>query len=1082
MYTLCVQEGTYGSVDFATAATGEARLTTHGGPERKWHTVAARQSTDMLNVLFQAFRRSNPMALPQLVLHVAPRHPATPEDPEAPDGPAAPADPGAHPDVQVEEALEGLAAKLRSGGVPYATLRKSPSDGEGGQGGNPDGRGDPAPGPDADGAPEPAPDDHAGARAWRARMRALHLVQDLARTASERSPSRATRSGAEPPEDTPRPSCLADDHWVAKGQQYGRYAFPRSDLLTVIENAVAKHDGTWNVFDLTAELNGLGWRPNGSRTSARLLDALRDSSQTLPALLIVLVTALVAEWPAHLLVGAVVLLVVLALVLGALLGRAPLLLGRRREIRWFLGTTYLDQGPHADRGEGGPWHLLRLWPPGSVRQRLVAVADDISDSGLLREDGPPSDSLTPQGEAAQRRHLHLRMHALREDLRDAHNVWGLDLRGRKRPTPPVLLLPGADYENGGIELIKALSDIRSIRSELDPLLVVATVRGAHVDDLEHSHRLTTPEGGGGPVAGPMASLPQWYVTWNHERRVNQAPSIGVAHLPWVFRVPVDDGATALPDLRTHRTELRAGRPRWTWLWSLPALVVVLAAGALGAAWEDRKRGDEFCDGDLRGINRDSRWEQVVSTEEERGRKPKREKECVGVATGSVTFAGENSRSVQEFIRDTNEEIAGDRHVTIVYAGPLGGDGDELVKGFQELRGAYAVQRAKVGKSVKLRILVASGGRDMYNQRAMAERVVELSRRDPTIVGVVGMGRNMTDSREVQDMFREASLAVVSGTNSGTKLAEDYPNFFGLAATDQWQSEQLQLVAEQLARRSAPGGGKKSGAARPERPRAVVLARAPASHDQYTRDQKKYATTMLDAAGYDVKVLPDYELPGGSANLDDQTADICGRGDVSRVVYFAGRSEDVGPLMEGLSSPDCEGEPIAILGGDDLSKAGFAQKETHVADNVTLYHPTLTALRPAAEHTDFYERLKGLPAEQRESLRVRPGTTYASPDLSNGQTALTHDATEVLYRAATAGGRPRGKAETWANLRLQKVGGLATGTIDFTAMPFHGTRDGYGITLMKIANPGKGTYDATVVCERMAGNTEPLTEKECDIGE
>ncbi|MFD0336515.1 hypothetical protein ACFQZ0_31300 [Streptomyces erythrogriseus] len=67
------------------------------------------------------------------------------------------------------------------------------------------------------------------------------------------------------------------------------------------------------------------------------------------------------------------------------------------------------------------------------------------------------------------------MLALFEDLRDNHRRVSWDLRGLKRTRPPVLILRQVSRENGGIELIRAVSDVRSRRSELDPLLIVAGV-------------------------------------------------------------------------------------------------------------------------------------------------------------------------------------------------------------------------------------------------------------------------------------------------------------------------------------------------------------------------------------------------------------------------------------------------------------------------------------------------------------------------------------------------------------------------------------------------------------------------------
>ena len=88
---------------------------------------------------------------------------------------------------------------------------------------------------------------------------------------------------------------------------------------------------------------------------------------------------------------------------------------------------------------------------------------------------------TPAAERdrAQQFHLQLRTLALLEDLRVAHRSWAPDLRARKRRVPPVVFLPRADTANGGLKVLGAISDVRSRRSEQDPLLVLAGI--AHAD-------------------------------------------------------------------------------------------------------------------------------------------------------------------------------------------------------------------------------------------------------------------------------------------------------------------------------------------------------------------------------------------------------------------------------------------------------------------------------------------------------------------------------------------------------------------------------------------------------------------------
>ncbi|MFI8348093.1 ABC transporter substrate-binding protein [Streptomyces sp. NPDC085596] len=977
-------------------------VTRPGSADSRRHYATTPHLIEMLDAIFQAFRRRSPMALPEFVLYA---EGGSREGDEAARG-----------------SLAELRQELRARGVPFASVRQSalvdPTDG---------------------GSPM---------------VRALRVVQALG--------GRPADSGSEP---------YVEPHaWRGSRRQYGQYIFPRSELLLAIESVVRELGPDAEPDELLHGLNRTGWRPGGVQWTARLRDAATDASKTVPALLIAVVAVLITDKPWYVTLLFLAVMMAALLALSILPGRAPVFLGLRREVRWFLSTTYLNQGPRADRGEGLTWRLLRLWPPGPVRQRVAAVARDIQDGALLDEHRAGSGD-----EDAQRRHLQLRVHALREDLRDAHRAWSRDLRGRKRPTPPVLVLPDATADNGLIELLRAISDIRSIRSELDPLLVVAAVRHEDIGLLERSYAA---EPAANHLAGPGAGLPAWYANWNRARRVSQSPSLEGRTLPWVLRVPLPEGLLLHPDLgvsTVRRSRLSTGRPRWTWLWSLPALALVLAASGLGLGVRDQRLRSEYCSSDLRGANQDTRRVESLSG---------KGSECVGVATGGVTFPV--ARQLQELIHKENEAINGSDHVTLVYAGPLSGPDAEgkngqLVKGMEELRGAYIAQHANNrSQPVKLRLLVANGGSDMGSQVEMAKRIVEVARRDRTVVGVVGVGRDMTDTNQVLEKLREAELPVVSGTNSGTWLL-DKPNFFNLAATDQWQVRQLKLIAQQL---RAPGSHGYGTAGR-----AVVLGRNPETHDRYTREQMDHGGRMLTEVGYRVDRLPQYGLSNGRPVLGRQVSQICQEGEVPRVVYFAGRTEDINALMDGITSePGCNGKRIALLAGDDLSQAGFDSERSSVAANVTLYHLVLTAPGTKNQGTIFVNNLRKLGPEQEKILGLSADTPQTDSVFNDGQTMLMHDATEVLYRAATGDGRPRGRAEAWSGLLRTNIDNLATGRIDFTAATHDnahdqglepGTRDNYAISLVRVANTGGAHYDRTVLCSRRAGDRRPLTERECD---
>ncbi len=859
--------------------------------------------------------------------------------------------------------------------------------------------------------------------------------------------------------------------WGGAHAVYRRYAFPRLRLVHAIEDAVGGLGDAWPAAgsssrgprqDLLDRLAEQRWRPQ--RTSRWHWGLpLFDMAHVLPASLVTGLAALLARSTWYLAVASGVGFLLLLTILNYVLpGRAPIFLWLRRESRWFMTTTFLRT---ADVGREDPTEVSPLRPVRSWKA-IAARAYDVAEALKVGGDFP----------------LQLCVLALREDLRDNHRRWSWDLRGFKRPRPPMLFLPRANADNGGIELIRAISDVRSRRSELDPLLVVASVGEADIPRLDRSvdQAPHTAE----PPSQPRFQdrLPNWYREWARNLRAEQSPSHQRAVLPWVMKIPVPhDQLDPVTNADHVRASARPTPARLVWALHTLALVIALLAG--GIAMRAAALHDRYCSASLLTANRDT----------ERMPAPGGGTECIGIATGDVRFAdwlpatasdggdaqtplGADAASwsvadLEQRIADENRDVLDrhpDNHVTLVYAGPLSADpegGSSPVKGIEELAGVYLAQ-AVINDTfpVKLRVAVANGGVDLNHQADMARTIAAYAAQDPTVIGVVGTGRDLKSSGRTTRILMEAGLPIVSGTNSATYLPRQYANWFSLAAPDKWQSEQLGLIAGQLRTRDG-------------RQYALVLARNTAkTDDRYTDEQARYGQRMLDHQGFTPLPQRRYALRGGKPELRLHTDAICHGKNVPSVIYFAGRVEDVDPFMAQLgTTPGCAGKHIAVLTGDDLSKATFARGKDAVAPKVTLYHAGLAELEEAASRTTFYEdAAKYLPGLGSQDLR------YDTPALAGGQSALAHDAARALYWAATRDGAAQSRAATWVNLRTVKLEGMATGTIDFTHTPLYGDRSGHGIVLKEVRRAEDGTTTSRVVCGRTAGDAKPLTEEECAI--
>ncbi|WP_046503886.1 type 1 periplasmic-binding domain-containing protein [Streptomyces odonnellii] len=896
--------------------------------------------------------------------------------------------------------------------------------------------------------------------------------------------------------------------WDSPGALYRRYAFPRLRLVRAINDAVREVDsGASTAPDgerdpeqrLLDQLAKQRWRPKPKAGSPwRIGPSLFDTAHVLPASVVAGLAVLLASVELWVALAAVLGILALLTALNYWLpGRAPIFLWLRRESRWFLTTTFLLPVAGQQPSEVRMLHPVRSW------KAIAARANDVAES--LREGGQAQ--------------LQLHVLALLEDLRDNHRRRSWDLRGLKRIRPPVLFLPGADERGGGIALIKAISDVRSVRSELDPLLVVASVATGDVRLLDESHS-GAPSHPAAPASAALRdSIRHAHQAWEHGLRAGQSPSMSGA-VPWELRIALPTGELRQLEEQRRWCTRAPSRPALARIvWSLPvfSLAGLMIVGSLGYSWLNLR--DHYCSAGILTANHDTELVEGVGGGDE----------CIGIATGGVRFAGtggsgsdtENAGAgeagdnsigtrtgtsgsgdttapgtedsavpwtlaqVEERIHAENAKVERDyrgSYVTVVYAGPLSSDpeyGRPPVKGTEELAGVYLAQAAiNKENGVKLRVLPANGGLDMSQQRKMADRIAAYAEKDPTVVGVVGLGRDLRTSLATADRLVEAGLPVVSGTNSAAYLPVQMPNWFSLAAPDNWQAAQLGLLVGQL--RTA---GKQS---------AVVLARdTEGSDDLYTDEQAYYGERMLEKQGFTTTVER-YQVTVKTASLENQVEELCAQDTPPSVIYFAGRTEDVGPLMTQLSSR-CGEQEISVITGDDLSKAGFG-RGADVTKKVTLYHVSLTDLESAAEaDPPFYANaedfLPGLTGKD---------VSYRSSFLSNGQTALSHDATQALYEAASRSrseqwlrfpaegtGRgprrePQNRATTWANLRTVILKGMATGTVDFTGAPVYGERGGHGIALIRVRQGDDGDVLRTRLCGRQAGDTAPLTPQVCDI--
>ncbi|MCO5974812.1 tetratricopeptide repeat protein [Actinoallomurus soli] len=361
-----------------------------------------------------------------------------------------------------------------------------------------------------------------------------------------------TATGRTPPEIALLDSLAKPGAWPGD-RPAGRYRFPRSDLVRSFEEAVRS----------AAEKNRA--QPSSTTPAEEWYDAavlLPWTRRPLTApvwwsTVIVLIAAIfggIAQGIADktrigtLLAGCFAVLAVAALVVGLSNRRIwlPILsrVGFGTRYRWLAASSFF--AVQGNRGFGGRLHLQL----DQIHKALTAASADAAKAADFW--------------------LQVKAFAFLEDLRARHRKLSFTLRGFKRPVPSVVFLRGITRQNGGVGLLLAISDVRSRRSELHPLLVVASVDHAHHADIDDLPGALPPEEG----LSPQGRHQNWIASLAR----TQGPSAQVA-LPWVLRlpIPVKNPRRAAPPPLKPRT-----RPWWAWLSRLLALAadIILLVGII----------------------------------------------------------------------------------------------------------------------------------------------------------------------------------------------------------------------------------------------------------------------------------------------------------------------------------------------------------------------------------------------------------------------------------------------------------------------------------------------------------------------
>lgn len=864
--------------------------------------------------------------------------------------------------------------------------------------------------------------------------------------------------------------------------QYRPYAFPRSAMLAAIEEAAqaeqkALDEAREPVTALTpsavlARLGNRVWRPARPQERAWLRDlaSVVRSAAFAGTLVVTALTAVVtrlvteASWRvlAPVLGG---MIVAVALVVAVWRSAAPWS-WRGTANWWFINTTYLEPAGTVPSGKAAPPGRLRAIRQASrirdaratlVIRRLIAACYPDAVAQPAGSDA----AIQVTREDALRFLLQLRAHTLLMDLRGDHSRH-LDLRHWKRTRPSIVFLPDVDREPAYLELLSAFSDVRTRRSEKDPLLIVAASQ--QLDSLPRPAATGAPADYGRSTADP-------YDLWASRVQAEQSPSLW-SQWPWVLRYPVT-AVRLRAESGGFSNQPLASRTLTARLWPRVPLSFASVAIAVAIILSIAQPGKppapvaRYCGSVL--LTPRATLQQVDG-------------QCIGVydpepgqalafvpSDGGVTLSGAASKrgappatgsdislaDLENLIAGENQTATRGNHVTLVYAGALtGADAQstdlDAVPAVKELAGVYAWQYATNHDhlATMIKIDIANGGDNLGEQVAMAAQIEVAAGRDPTIAGVIGLSSDTYSSGQTVTDLGDAGLAVVDTTNSSDTLSGHW-NYFGLSPTN---AEEASILAAPTITMGAVNQT------------AVVFESEPPGGDPYTDEQASDAYTALRQRFRVIGGRPLQWQVDDSDNgdLEDSQAmgTVCASASPPSVIYLADYAENLSQLAGAINDkPSCFAGSVIVLSGDDMARwqTTPSLQQFPWPSAMTLYYvaqtdPQYVTRDGKDDHTDNGSGLNGQ-LQSAFTLASLPG--YQDPIFADGTIALAFDAARALYQAATANDA-NGRAATAANLScFQPIGGGATGTIGFGVQ--------HGLEVFKVP-PGQtyGHYYSTLV--------------------
>jgi ABC-type branched-subunit amino acid transport system substrate-binding protein len=722
--------------------------------------------------------------------------------------------------------------------------------------------------------------------------------------------------------------------------------------------------------------------------------------------------------------------------------------------------------------------------------------------------------------------LMLLVNAFLEDLRRGYRRLPWRPRAARRTTYIVVLLDGVRRDNSGYRILKLINDVRNETGAFDPLLLISGSEKLPPEALDPDLQPAR------HPSYPARDAQLGYETWCNRLALASRARTPTAwylpiRIPSVYLPPVEygnnpDGGTG-GDTGSTEQGIDAGAdhtdseytgevqrldaigpftigsaPVWARRAVLYPLVVALVVAMAGISYlefnrraaADRLWAEQHC-----SVPRDKPGANLLSSVTD----PM--KECIGISDGSYSFNDGDPKlnAVMNRIKEQNRSVAdvlaadhSRRLITLVYFSALSPTNapDGLVSQREALAGVAALQKQQNHTSSRLllRVLVANGGVRMKHGTDVAGELAELAKRDPSIVGVVGLGQSRQPTKETINRLTAAGLPMIASALTADNIA-DSPLYYQVSPQNKREAA---VAARYAAEKLLPERG--------ITPR-VRIVQSNDENDYYSSTLAEDALKSFQEKFRVESVVrykptsepPDYKaIPGDAQPPGKVGRDTCG---FDGLVFYAGRTEDFREFLEPVKLNCDVHERPTILAGDDVSRYVADPDKRKQLSVVEFDYMSLAVGQQSCD--EFDSQANGQPgpsntSELYDTLRelfpddckggIDPSLPKGRIDPSlDGHAALAYDATQAMVKAVqdliSNGVQTITPAAVWhaiseirGNNHLQG----ASGTIDFDPA-FEDTINGHvpvdkAIAILRVSGADERKPDPKAYCGKAQGRS------------